>query len=461
MPTQEERQARWELERAGFRGASQFATNVSWSLSSDNSLDDFVREAVLQHPAVRAAYWQWAAAVEEITLARSLPDPQLNFEADVANILMTFMPGLMQEWPGPGKRRAAAAMASAESKIQFLLFQEAVLRTAWEIHAVCHRIHAIEQELSARRHEFELLQEAGAVARLQATANQLAWEEVYAWQRECTQVAFEIRNLEDRRIALRTQWKTALGLAPDQPDPPVPARIQVTPLDFNAELLWQRALAQNPGLRRRAAEVRKAAAEQALSARAGLPDFSLGLMADVRSAPWMWRPLAGMRLPVWQDKLAAVRARSQARKEAASAAWQEEQLRLVAQVAEKISLYRELTRNLQLLRDHLVPEAERVWELAQARYRSGQLDYREMVNAVRRRLNLIAQAAQVQTQREIMVSELVLVIAGFLPAPWADGELNALETIGFESGWPPTQKGSPPSERVSFRPSISEEWAVP
>ncbi len=51
------------------------------ALPTNTTLRDAVLFAVRNHPQVTAAYADWAASVENITVVRSLPDPQLTFEA--------------------------------------------------------------------------------------------------------------------------------------------------------------------------------------------------------------------------------------------------------------------------------------------------------------------------------------------------------------------------------------------
>jgi hypothetical protein len=50
------------------------------ALPTNATLREAVTFALRNQPQVTAAYADWAASVENITVARSLPDPQLTFE---------------------------------------------------------------------------------------------------------------------------------------------------------------------------------------------------------------------------------------------------------------------------------------------------------------------------------------------------------------------------------------------
>ena len=92
-------------------------------LTTQSSLSNFLAYALLNQPQVEAAYFDWLASVERITVERSLPDPQLTFQMDIQEVVTSLMPGLMMSFPGMGKLRAAGAVAAAESQAQYFAFQ--------------------------------------------------------------------------------------------------------------------------------------------------------------------------------------------------------------------------------------------------------------------------------------------------------------------------------------------------
>ena len=79
-------------------------------------LSNFLAYAMLNQPTVEASYYDRLASIERITSARSQPDPQLTFQMDIQNIVTSVMPGLLVNFPGPGKLRAGAEVAAAERR---------------------------------------------------------------------------------------------------------------------------------------------------------------------------------------------------------------------------------------------------------------------------------------------------------------------------------------------------------
>ncbi len=425
VPDPSEQKVRAELQRVQALWQGQPTGAAPAFPESPATLEELLKFALRNHPAVRAAYHDWVASVERITIERSLPDPWLSFEADIADVLMTVMPGLMQEFPGPGKRRAAAAMAGAESQARFHAFEQAVLKTAYEVKRVHAELWGTEQRLQILRQSYEVWTSLEAAARAQHAVGRIPFPAVYRAQMEQQRLQTEIHNAEDLRRALRAQWKSALGLGPEAPDVPLPVTWKATSLALDAETLLQSALERNPLLGQMAAEIRMAEAQLTLAFQSRIPDFSLGGMVDLKAAPVMFRPLAGMSLPIWRDKIAAQIARARAQKAAAEARWNAEQIRLAAEVALKSFEYRQWTRNLQLIEDELLPKARQMRETARARYGAGQGDFAELLEAERTWLDLRLQEVESRSRRETVLAELSLLMAGFVPAAvvewWSTG----------------------------------------
>ena len=415
IPARNERAARQDLKTVGDTFRPQNQRPALPTLQTNSSLSNFLHFAVLNQPQVEAAYFDWAASVERITVERSLPDPRLSFESDIADIVMTVMPGLMQDFPGPGKLKAAAVVASAEGKAKYFVFETSVLQTAFALKQAYYQLWFLNEKIRINRQTLDLLADLEKIARAQNEVGKVTLQDVYRAQIKQDQLTTEIVNLEDSRHPLTAQFKGALGLTRDQSDPPQPARFETTPLDLNGEDLLKTAFARNPRLKAMEAEVRLAEASIALARKSRVPDFSLGLMADAKTAPTIFRPLAGMTLPIWRDKIAAQIAAAQAGKRAAEARLTSEQITLTVDFAMKSYDYREITRNLALLQDKLVPKARQSLEIARAGYLAGQIDFFNLIDAERTLLNFQLEEVEARTRREIILADLSLSIAGIAP----------------------------------------------
>ena len=387
------------------------------ALTPEAGMSNFLAYALLNSPSVEAAYDDWAAAVERITVERSLPDPKLTFQAYIQDTLTSLMPGLMQDFPGLGKRAAAADAATAEGQARYFAFESAVLKTAFEVKSAYYNLYFLDERLRINRQTLALLADLETAARAQNEVGKATLQDVYRAQIERDQLRTVITNLADSRRPLCAQFKAALGLQRGQPDPPTPAKFESTPLDLNADDLLATAFARNPRLKAMEAEVRLTEASIAQAGKSRMPDFSAGLQAEVYQPPFYW-PEASMTLPVWRDKLAAQLAAAEAGKRAATARLTTEQIGLTVDFAVRTYDYREITRNLALLENQLIPKARQSLEIARAGYLSGRVDFFNLIDAERAWLNFQLEDIQERTRREVTLAELSLTIAG-VPPPGA------------------------------------------
>lgn len=385
-------------------------------LDTNASLHDFLLFAMLNQPQVEAAYFDWAASVRRITVERSLPDPRLTFESDIADMVMSAMPGLMMDFPGPGKLKAAANVATAESDARYFQFESAILQTAFALKKAYYQLHFLDAKVDVNRQTLALVADLERLARTQNEVGKVTLQDVLRAQIEQDRLTTEIANLEDSHNPLLAQFKAALGLTTEQPNPPVPAQFESTPLDLSSEQLFATALARNPRLKAMEAEVRRADASLRLAYKSRVPDFTLGVEVDAKASPVFVTPQLGVTLPIWRDKIAAEIAGAQAGQRAAQARLSAEQIALAVEFAEKSFMFRESSRNLALLEERLLPKARQSVEVARAAYVSGQLDFLNLIDAQRTLLGFQLSEVEARTQRELALAELSLLILGQPPS---------------------------------------------
>ena len=424
IPTKSERAARQQFEQVSTHYRPDGHKPSLPVLTPDSGLSNFLAYAMLNRPSIEAAYYDWAASVERITQARSFPDPQFSFQMDVQNIVTSIMPGLMGTIPWPEKLRVGAVIASAASQAKYFAFQSAVLQAAFEVKRTYYQLHFLDAKIRVNQQTLQLLTDLEKLARAQNEVGKVTLQDVLRAQIEQDRLRTDIANLEDSRSSLLAQFKAALGLGSTDPAPPIPRQFETTSLDLTGEKLFETALARNQRLKGMEAEVKAAEASIILARKNRLPDFSLGFMADAKASPTLYRLPGGpgtVSLPVWRDKIAAQIAEAQANKRSAQARLSDEQILLAVDFAEKSYLYREASRNLALLRDQLLPKASQSLEVARSGYLAGQIDFFNLTDAERTLLGFKLDEVEASTQREVVLTELSLVIEGMTPVSAAMG----------------------------------------
>ena len=109
---------------------------------SDNSakltLASILHEGSLANPALKKAFYEWKAAVQQITQARSLEDPQFTFKQFLNEVETRVGPqrqafAVMQEIPFPGKLYERGKAATAEARQKYADFEKVRLTTVYEL----------------------------------------------------------------------------------------------------------------------------------------------------------------------------------------------------------------------------------------------------------------------------------------------------------------------------------------
>jgi len=415
IPTNDEKSARQQQQTVARDFRPDNRKPALPTLTTNSSLGDFLKFAMLNQPKVEAAYYDWNASVERITTARSLPDPQFTFQMDIENIVSSVMPGFMVNFPGAGKLRAAAAIASAESQAKYFIFETAVLETTYEVKRAYYQLHFLEDRIRVNRETLELLSELEKLARAQNEVGKVTLQDVLRAQIEQNRLKTDVANLEDSRNSLQAELKSALGLGPDNPDPPLPKGFEPTDLDLSSEKLLASAMEHSPRLKAMEAEVRAAEAAIVLANKGRNPDVGIGLMADARTSPVLYRPVATVSLPVWRDKIAAQIAEGQAAKKAAEARLTGEQIAIALEFAERSVVFREASRNLEVLQNQLLPKQQESLEVARSGYLAGQIDFFNLTDAEQTLLRFSLAEVDAREQRELALTELSLLTLGIRP----------------------------------------------
>ena len=411
-----ETEARRDLSAVASQYRSTNSTLTLPALTADASLSNLVKYAVLNSPAVETAFNDWSASVENITITRSLPDPQLTLQAYIQDVITSLMPGFAWSFPGPGKLAARAGVATAESREKYFAFQSAVLQAAVNLKRAYYQLGWLEEQRRLKAQMCALLENQEHVLNAQTVTGATTLSESLRVQGELDRTRNELANLEDSRRPALENFKAALGITPDQPDPPTPQKFEPGGEIVDADQLLKAAFANNPQLAAMAADVRVAEAGIAVAYKERVPDFSLALMADVKASPVLFWPQSSMSLPIWRDKLAAEVALAEANELAAKSRLKAAQIDLAVNFAEKLFTCRETARNLALIEGHLIPQATQSLAITRADYRTGAADFSGLTAAEWTLLGLTLQAAEARTDHEIAVAELTLTIAGIPPA---------------------------------------------
>lgn len=388
------------------------------SFSPDSPLGEYTRFALLNHPQIRAAYLDWQSAVIAIAPTRALPDPQVTFEADIVDTLMSFMPGLMFDVMTPGKRAAMAREMTAAGDVAYrgyvieVLKVAAQVRKAWiELGYIDEAIRLNESSVTALKLSLETANADYSTGRSMGTlANQVRVTN------DIAKVRSELASLLDRRDAARIRFKSSLGLAPLDHNPAWPRVILDATALGNEDQIWHNASLHNAELTRMRAMVEMAIATVDVASKQRTPDFTLGGMVDLKANPLMLRPNATMSLPLWREKISANIDAAKARQNAGNERINAEQLNLAAEIAQMLYMVREADRMIAFIDETALPNFDHTIATIAAGYQSGMTGPGMIPETQLTALAMRLERAAALREREIAATELLLLTAEIVPA---------------------------------------------
>ena len=170
---------------------------------------------------IEAAYFDWAGSVENITVERSLPDPKLTFQA--VHSRRPHLPDARLDagFSRPGQTQGRRQRGRRRERAKYFAFEASVLRTAFAVKQAYYQLWFLDEKIRINRQTLDLLADLEKSARAQNRSRPRSpCRMSIARKSSRTRLTTEIANLEDSRLPLTAQFKGALGLTRDQPDPP-------------------------------------------------------------------------------------------------------------------------------------------------------------------------------------------------------------------------------------------------
>ena len=417
-PTQHETMARQDLQVATSHYRPHGTKPPLPVLTDHSTLADVIQYALLNNPKVESSYYDWAGSVEEITTARSLPDPMLSFGAEISNGLPSLSAGLMSDpgmnWPGPGKLALRGEAAYGEAEKKRAVFEGDLLDTALAVKRAYYQMWVLEEQIRWTREVLGLIQTVEETARERLAVGKVTQQDVLRAQMEQERLKNQLANLEDSRTTVWARLRSALGLRPGEPLPSFALHLDPTAATFTEQSLLDTAFARNPKLKEMRGEVVQAMALYQLARKSTVPDYSWGIGARLGMPPAIM-PSFGVTLPIWRDKIRAEIASGRSGVNAANAKLSAEELDLAVRFAETAYSWREADRNVALYDNELLPRARAALDSARGGYVSGMSGFTDLLDAERTLLEDHMSRAEAAGQRELVLAEMSLVILGRWP----------------------------------------------
>lgn len=357
-----------------------------------------VAQAIEDNPELQAMRREIAAREAAVPQARALMDPML--EVRLANMMANNlslnedpMSGieimLRQQVPYPGKRSLRGEMAQSEAAMTVEQYRSSLFDVVARVKRSYYNLWQAEQIIAIIQLTQGSVKDIAKIAEEKYAVGLGLQQDVLRAQLEVSRILNEMLMWQREREGARAELNAALGRSPESPLGPA-AKVEKTEVPLSLSSLQQTALTSSPMLRERNIGIRRAQAEEALAVKELKPDFEFGLgymfrsriMGEPMSGTDMISASVGLNLPIY--------ARTKQRKrieetrsdlEAARARREAAQVEIFSMLADLKAEADRNSRQIDLYRRGIIPQAELAFESARAGYQVGKIDFLALLDA--------------------------------------------------------------------------------
>jgi len=382
------------------------------ALSAAPDLAELWAAAQRANPGLRAAFQAWRAELEGVTVAGSLPDPQLSLAGYLSSVETRVGPmqgriGLSQSFPWFGSldARGARAFAAAEAAREDFEAARTLLRR--ELADGWFELRYLGQAVEITRGHLELLRHLESVSLSRYETGRGDHADVIRTQVELGVVGDRLATLRDLKQPAVERLNAALGRPVGSPlDWPAAAPLAAPELPSG---LADGLDASSPERRALAARAEAARQGAVLAEKEYWPGFRVG-------ADWTWIGDAaapntpgsgddavalvfGIDLPLRRGRLDAGLARARAREAEVEARRTDLRQRRGAGLEMALYRHRDAERRVTLYREGLIAKSEQSFQSTLTAYQAAAMPFDSVVDAARLLLEFQLELARAETDR--------------------------------------------------------------
>ena len=351
------------------------------------SIDALVAEALAKSPDLAAARARQAAAREMERPAAALADPMVGPMVQIADFPHytigsedMSMAGVeaRQALPYPGKRRARAEVARAETAERASEAADVERRIAREVRALYARLYAVDQEQKALDAGRELADLLTATARARYAAGGSEAESLLKAQLQVSRLEERVEDHHAERRALVAELDRWL----DRPgDSPLGGIAGLPEIPAPAVALEAQAVAGSSRVAAARAAVATAERRIAVSRLDLKPDFTPAATFATRGPRGPVLALSlGVELPLWKREKQEPRLRAaEAELEAARQDLRAAEAGIRAEAARLEAEWNRADRQIVRYREGIVPQSSATFDAARSSYLAGRGDFSTLV----------------------------------------------------------------------------------
>jgi cobalt-zinc-cadmium efflux system outer membrane protein len=374
-----------------------FCIGAAWAepqeIASSLTLDEVVAEALRSNPQIRAMQARWQAAQERPVQERTLPNPEFTYMGMDSTSGYSFPNTtdkrleLDQSFPWFGKLGLRGRVAEQDAHAMQREYETTRREVLMQVKENYFDLYAVQRTVSITRAEVDVIRRMEQIAETKYATGTAAQGDVLKAQAEITMLKQRLLELDQQEATLKAKLNQLLDRSASSP---LGLAVTEPTLEFktNAPELFTLAEKTRPEILGADAEVQRSQLERQLVKREFFPDYRLGVQyRDLGNGDDMVMFIVGFDLPIWQTKYRAAEREAEKTVESNRAALEAVKKQTSFDVQDSHFKLVTAQRTLDLYKGSLIPQAEARFSASEAGYRTGTVDFLDLLESERFLLN--------------------------------------------------------------------------
>ncbi len=372
----------------------------AFPLPADAGLATYIDLALRRNPEIARAIRSLQAAGYRVPQVTSLEDPMIELLPPTGNMVETAAGmmdgaiGISQVIPFPGRLGARGRVAEHTVRMAFASLTDVRVATTARVARHYYDYYVAGVALETTRANDALLRQVREVAAARYRSGMVAQQDVLRAEIEILALADEAITLEQQQATARAALNALIDRAVDAPLPP-PHDLDLDSVDWQLNDAIDRAARTSPELARLRERILRNLEAIRLARLDYFPDLRVGFnytfigsgVSPVASGKDNWSLPLGLTLPIWWQRLRAGVLEANAASLSAVEQYESARNTIALGVHDTLVGIDSEYRRAVLYRDFLLPRTRQSLEASAAGYRTGSLDFGELLDDWRAVLN--------------------------------------------------------------------------
>ena len=366
------------------------------------TLDEVVDSALHANPELHSMRAKYEAMSQRPAQERTLPNPMFQY-GGMDMVKQGSWPNtnekrfmVTQEFPWFGKLGLRGEVATKEAEAMQGEYDAMTREVIMMVKESYFDLYAVQRSLAITRAEEDVLGQMQKIAEARYTVGEAAQQDVLKAQAEISMLQQRLYELEQEEVVAKAKLNQLLDRSADSPLGFAATEPQ-REFEVKTEELFSLAERMRPEIKKAQADIQRNQAERDLMKKEFFPDYRLGLeYRSFGAGEDMVMFTIGFDLPIWRTKYGAAVRESEKMIESSQAGLEAARRQTGFDVQDAYFKLLTARRTLELYRTALVPQAEARFEASEAGYRTGKVDFLDLLESERFLLNVRVMAVMAE-----------------------------------------------------------------